>query len=164
MRTEKNADDYATTFDVLNEVLQRNKTLNKTFEYGCCIYPTAPFVTGSFLHTAFNTMKEQDFDSVFPVVKYSYPIWRSLKIENNRALMQWPENIHKRSQDLTASYHDAGQFYWFNTERILQSGALFTDNSGAVIIDELQVQDIDSEQDWQLAEMKYRLLYANHHV
>jgi len=164
MRTGKNADDYATTFDVLNEVLQQYKTLNKIFECGCCIYPTAPFVTASFLQTAFNTMKEQDFDSVFPVVKYSYPIWRSLKIENNRALMQWPENIHKRSQDLTASYHDAGQFYWFNTERILQSGALFTDNSGAVIIDELQVQDIDSEQDWQLAEMKYRLLYANHHV
>lgn len=158
MRSAKNADDFATTLDVLNEVIQQYSLLERRFEYGCCIYPTAPFVTNTILHTAFNTMKEDGFDSVFPVVKYSYPIWRSLKIENGRPSMWWPENMLKRSQDLPPSYHDAGQFYWFNTNKIENAASLFTDNSGVIIIDELHVQDIDNLEDWKLAEIKYKYL------
>ncbi len=158
MRSAKNANDHATTMDVLKEVLQEYFKLNKEFLYGCCIYPTAPFVNDSLLHEAYKKLIKHDFDSVFPIVKYSYPIWRSLKIKNDKAEMWWPENLNKRSQDLLPAYHDAGQFYWFNIKRIFKSDSLFTINTGVIILDEMQVQDIDNLQDWQLAEIKYQYL------
>ena len=72
--------------------------------------------------------------------------------------MWWPENINKRSQDLPAAYHDAGQFYWFGTKGIEARESLFTQNTGAIIVDELSVQDIDNPEDWKLAEFKYAYL------
>jgi N-acylneuraminate cytidylyltransferase len=157
-RSEKHADDYSTTFDVLKEVLLEYKKTNQNFKYGCCIYPTAPFINNALLHEAFKKLTEQNFDTVFPVVQYAYPMWRSLKLEDDKITMWWPENLNKRSQDLEASYHDAGQFYWFNIERILQTESLYTKNSGAVVIDDFHTQDIDTLQDWQMAELKYKYL------
>ncbi|HYJ62838.1 MAG TPA: pseudaminic acid cytidylyltransferase [Parafilimonas sp.] len=160
MRSEKNADDYSTTFDVLEEVLKEYESMNRNFTYGCCIYSTAAFISTALLHKAYKKLIEENFDSVYPVAEYSSPMWRSLKIEDGKITMWWPENLNKRSQDLPKSYHDAGQFYWFDTEKILQAQTLYTQNSGAVIIDDLHVQDIDTLQDWQLAELKYKFLHS----
>ncbi len=158
IRSTKNADDFATTMDVLKEVLHEYANLNKKFTSGCCIYPTAPFINDSLLKDAYKKLEEYNYDSVFPVVQYSYPIWRSLKMSDDKVSMYWPENANKRSQDLSLAYHDAGQFYWFKIDRIANMDSLFTENSGTVIIDGLHVQDIDTTQDWQLAELKYKLL------
>jgi len=158
MRSKKNADDFATTFDVIKEVIESYKKIDWSFKYGCCIYPTAPFVTTTLLHQAFKKLVDNNFDTAFPVAQSSYPICRSLKIEDNKVSLWWPENLNKRSQDLPFSYHDAGQFYWFNVENIMQKGMLLTDNTGAIIIDELQAQDIDTLDDWKIAEFKYKYL------
>jgi len=157
MRSEKNADDFATTHNVIKEVIECYQKINCSFKYGCCIYPAAPFVTSLLLNEAFKKFVDNNFDSLFPVVQYSSPIWRSLKIENNKVAMWWPENKNKRSQDLPPAYHDAGQFYWLNIERIISEKSLFSKNTGALIVDELNAQDIDTVQDWELAEIKYKL-------
>lgn len=159
MRSAASADDYATTAQVLEEVLEKYKAKGREFEFACCLYPTAPFVTADILGEAYTKLAEEGYDSVFPVLRYSYPIWRSLKVEDGRALMNWPEHLLSRSQDLPAAFHDAGQFYWFRVSEFLGSGKLFTANSGAIEISELEAQDIDTETDWQLAELKYRLLH-----
>ncbi|AKD04889.1 pseudaminic acid cytidylyltransferase [Pontibacter korlensis] len=159
MRSEKAADDFATTAQVLEEVLGRYKDTGKEFEVACCLYPTAPFVTGKILREAYQKLEEGSFDTVFPVLRYSYPVWRSLRVEDGKASLNWPEHLHSRSQDLEPAFHDAGQFYWFGVERFLRQRRLFTDNSGAVELSELQAQDIDSETDWKLAELKYKLLH-----
>lgn len=161
VRSKKNADDFATTMDVIKEVIESYKQLDRSFDYGCCIYPTAPFTTISLLQQAFDKLVKNNFDGVFPVVKYSYPIWRSLKMEEDKVSMWWPENVNKRSQDLPDAYHDAGQFYWFNAERVMQSHSLLNKNSGAILINELMVQDIDNVGDWQIAEFKYKYLHKN---
>ena len=156
MRSASNANDYATTMDVLKEVLLEYKAVNKQFHSGCCIYATSPFVSSKVLADAYKQFTENNYTSLFPVVQYSYPIWRSLKVENNKPEMWWPENMHKRSQDLPSAYHDAGQFYWFDINKIENAASLFTNDSGVIIIDELHVQDIDNLQDLELAEIKYK--------
>jgi pseudaminic acid cytidylyltransferase len=157
-RSQQNASDYAGTTGVLLEVLTEYETHGLGFEYGCCIYPTAPFVTADLLWQCWELMIERGFDSVFPVLRYSYPIQRSLKIEQDRATMLWPEHYGSRSQDLEPSYHDAGQFYWFNVRALREKQRLYTDNSGAVVISELQAHDIDTLEDWSVAEFKFRYL------
>ena len=68
------------------------------------------------------------------------------------------EHLTTRSQDLEPTYHDAGQFYWFRVNKLLKKGSLVTNNTGSLVIDEIQAQDIDSEEDWEIAEFKYKFL------
>lgn len=158
LRSAETANDYATTADVLIEVLEAYKGINKEFSYGCCIYPTAPLIEPQRIKEALNLMLAESFDSVLPVVRFSYPIWRSLKIEEGRVTMNWPEHLNSRSQDLKPAFHDVGQFYWFSINLFLQHKTLLGPNTGAIQLNELEVQDIDSVLDWRLAELKYKLL------
>lgn len=159
MRSEENADDHATTVDVLLEVLNTYQQQGKYFDYGCCIYPTAPLLDSKYLEEGFLKLINERFSSVFPVVKFSYPIQRSIKLnQKGKAEMIWPDHLESRSQDFNKAYHDAGQFYWFNVEEILKEKKLFVKNSGVIVLSNSIVQDIDTEEDWKLAEMKAKLL------
>ncbi len=155
LRSEENSSDTAGTVEVVLEVLGN---LKEKYEYCCCIYPTAPFIRVDLLKEGYNTIKSSNVDSVFTVGKYSYPIQRALKINNNYLEMMQPENYEKRSQDLCATYHDAGQFYWLNIESFLKYKKIFMPKSIPITLSSLEMQDIDTEEDWKLAELKYKLL------
>jgi N-acylneuraminate cytidylyltransferase len=163
-RSNENSNDYSTTADVIIEVIESLRKNGREFENACCIYPTAPFITTQSLNSAYKLLLENKLDTVFPVCAFSYPIQRALSLHHFKTSMMWPENLNKRSQDLEPAYHDAGQFYWLNTEKFLKNKKLFSDNSGSVVLDEMQVQDIDNEVDWKLAEMKYTLMHARENL
>ena len=157
MRNKKNAGDFSTTIDVLKEVeTQYGEKFERVFDYICCIYPTAPMIAGVKLQEGLNLLIDKGFDSVFPVVAFSYPVWRGLKIVNEKIQLIWPEYVNSRSQDLPKVYHDAGQWYWYNPQKV--QSTLFTENTSSIILDEMEVQDIDTLSDWQLAELKYKLI------
>ncbi|RZS98264.1 pseudaminic acid cytidylyltransferase [Cecembia calidifontis] len=161
MRSASTADDFATTADVLAEVLKKYENEGISFEYACCCYATAPFTTAQRLAEGFNKLITENADSVFPISAFSYPIFRSFKrSDDGRVGMIWPENLNKRSQDFPEAFHDAGQWYWFVVDRFLKSGQLFTNNSIGLEISTLEVQDIDNEHDWHLAELKYGYLQS----
>lgn len=158
IRSNENSDDYATIADVIKEVLDFFKNNGQNFDTFCCILPTAPFVTSQRLSEGIQKMMDDNFDSVFPVVRFGYPIQRALKIEDNKVSMIMPENVMSRTQDLMPTYFDSGQFYWMKSELFYEKKGLFTDNSGAIVLSELEVQDVDTETDWKLAELKYKLI------
>lgn len=159
-RSVENSDDHATTADVVSEVLREYKRIGREFSYFCCLYPTAPFVTSERLKEAEEILQSRDADSVFPVVRFSYPIQRSLKIEDGFIKMFWPENLNARSQDFEPAYHDAGQFYFMKTKNFLAQHTMFADKSIGIVMDEMEVQDIDNEDDWKVAEIKYKILHG----
>lgn len=156
LRSKHNADDFSTTVDVLKEVERRYLELDKSFEYVCCIYPTSPLIQKEQLIDGLRLLVEGDFDVVYPVVPFSYPVWRGLQIEGGKTVMVWPEYARSRSQDLKPVYHDAGQWYWYKPAKIQDT--LMTEKTASVILNEGLVQDIDTLQDWNLAEMKYKLI------
>ena len=158
LRSKKNSDDYATTFDVIEEVLTKYKKVGKNFNNLCCLYPCAPFVNSEIISQAYLLLESEKFDTVFPVIAYSYPIQRALRKKNGKMYMISQQNLDKRSQDLEDSFHDAGQFYWCKTEKLLKSKKILTSNTGGIEISELEAQDIDTEIDWKLAELKYQIL------
>jgi pseudaminic acid cytidylyltransferase len=160
MRSDKTANDFATTFDVIHEVVQEYEQLNKNFDFTCCIYACAPFVTNQKLVDSFQILQENKFDSVFPIMPYGFPIQRALRKEENKVSFFYPEFSLSRSQDLEKSFHDAGQFYWMNTAVCLGKKQILTNNSGSIVLSELEGQDIDNEVDWKLAELKYELIQS----
>jgi N-acylneuraminate cytidylyltransferase len=157
-RSEATSNDYAMTADVIQEVIIEYKKRGMCFDYCCCIYPTAPFVTPQRLLEGYDLLRERNADSVIPVARFSYPIQRAFKIENGRLAMMWPENISARSQDLEPTFHDCGQFYWLEVKSFLRQKSLYAENTIPLEIPEHEAQDIDTEEDWKIAEMKYRFL------
>lgn len=159
-RSKKNSDDMAIIADVIKEVLYNYKKNNISFDYFCCIYATSPLIKIKNIKKSFSLINSSKKSLiVLPVVKYSYPIQRSLKIEkDNRIEMNWPENYKKRSQDLAPFYHDAGQFFWGRSNEFIKTKKIFTKNTQAIIVPESEVQDIDTYEDWKIAEFKYKIL------
>ena len=163
LRSPKNADDHATTADVIKEVLSEYQHQKTLFDAGCCLYPTAPFITAGKLREAYQRMVDQRWDAVFPVVRYPSPIQRAWqKNTDGHARMAFPQFAQTRSQDLEPAYYDAGQFYWFMTEGLSQRDNIVTERSGFVISSEWEVHDIDDEQDWIVAEYKYSYFRQTH--
>ena len=158
MRSAETANDYASTEDVLIEVLDEYKKQGKEFDNICCLYSTAPFVTPERLKEAYLKMIDENVDAVFTVVAYSYPIQRCLHIVDGKIGMKWPEYQTARSQDLETIYHDAGQFYFGRVCQLRIEKDLWMKNSVPLILPETEVQDLDTMTDWQLAEMKYKLI------
>lgn len=158
MRSAATANDYATTEDVLIEVLDEYKKQGREFDNICCLYSTAPFVTSERLCEAFSNMQQENADAIFTVVAYSYPIQRCLHIVDGKVGMKWPEYQTARSQDLETVYHDAGQFYFARVPQLRIEKDLWMKNCIPLILPETEVQDLDTLTDWQLAEMKFHLL------
>jgi N-acylneuraminate cytidylyltransferase len=157
MRSRDNSDDHATLSEVTLEVLNNYESIGRRFTSFCLILPTSPLLTASRLNEGYRLLIQNNFKTVIPVCEFSYPVKRSLKIENNRLSMNWPEYENTRSQDLSPAYHDAGQFYWCITQSFLEEKRFFGPDCGAVILSTMEVQDIDTPDDWKLAELKYKL-------
>lgn len=157
-RSRENAGDYASTDDVIMEVLQAYQERGQSFEAFCCLYPTAPFLSGERLRSAMSLLEETD--SVMPVVPFSYPPQRGLLIDDKGYVKrQFPEYATTRSQDLPRIYHDCGQFYACRTKAFLEAGTTDVERLTPLILTEMEVQDIDTPEDWEIAEMKYRMLH-----
>ena len=141
----------------MKEVLDEYKKLGKVFDNFCCLYSTAPFVTSERLREAYNMLSDT-VDAAFTVVEYSYPNQRSLKRnENGYVEMNFPQYADARTQDLEKIYHDAGQFYFVKVKAFEDEFTLWCKRTAPLVLSELEVQDLDTMTDWQLAEMKYRL-------
>lgn len=156
MRSAATANDFATTRDVLVEVIEEYGKRSKQFEEFACIYPCVPFLTAEILVDAHKKFAVSDADALLPVVKFSFPIQRAQKINDNGFLeYREPENAPRRSQDLEPMYHDVGMFYFYKTNSFLSDSLL---RITPFVMSEERVQDIDTMDDWKVAEMKYKIL------
>lgn len=156
LRSAKSSNDHATTLDVLHEVIGEYEKRGQEFTEACCIYPTAPFVTPAKIQAASSLLRDGDeCNSVFIATAFSYPPQRGLVKVGEEAEWWHPEFSLARSQDLPVIYHDAGQLYYFAVPHFLKTGVLIGSKSKMLLVPETEVQDIDNQTDWELAEIKY---------
>ena len=154
LRSEKTANDYAGLTDVIDEVVAIYKERGAIFDNYCCLLSTAPFVNSDLLKESYELFVEKKFDTLRPIVRFDYPIQRAYKMnEDNVVSFMQPEYLNTRSQDLEKAYHDAGLFYWGTCAMGFKGNKW-----GGYVIDESVCQDIDTEDDWRMAELKYKIL------
>jgi pseudaminic acid cytidylyltransferase len=158
LRPAELSDDHVGTTDVVVHAINwLIKEARVSVGYACCIYATAPFLKSVFLKEGYKMLRQTKATTAFSVTTFSYPIFRALKVgERSRVKMFWPENLKKRSQDLPVAYHDAGQFYWINVKAFLKEKSLLSQNSVSVILPRHLVQDIDTSEDWMIAENMFK--------
>lgn len=157
VRPAELSSDQATTDAVLVHALNWFLENGDSVQKACCLYATAPFVKPEYLSQGLADLDSRKATSVIAVTTFPFPILRGLKINEQSALeMIWPEHRLTRSQDLPEAYHDAGQFYWVNVARYLALPKLYASDAAPIILPRHLVQDIDTEEDWQRAELMYK--------
>jgi CMP-N-acetylneuraminic acid synthetase len=125
----------------------------------CCIYPTAPLLDVELLKISYDIFIKGKWDYVFSAAEYVYPVERSFKVLDNNGLnMLIPENFNRRSQDLTSTFHDAGQFYWGTPVAWVEERPIFSERSTIIKLPAYGAADIDTEDDWKRAELLYKIL------
>jgi pseudaminic acid cytidylyltransferase len=153
------ADDHATTTAVVQHAVQFLVDEGTDIDYACCIYATAPFVTGELLREGLATIKASGTPFAFSIAEYPAPIQRALRIRPDGILEPfWPDNTGVRSQDLETAFHDAGQFYWGSVDAWLEAREIHSATSTPVILPAHRVQDIDTPEDWVRAELMFTVL------
>lgn len=162
MRPAELANDTAATIPVIKHAIEWFADNQQKPELACCIYATAPFVTKEDLIRGRDLIASSDVDYAFSVTSYAFPIQRAIRITSeNRVEMFEPENFNIRSQDLEEAFHDAGQFYWGDSDAWLASKPIFNSYSVPVILPRHRVQDIDTQEDWLRAEWMFKELRAS---
>jgi N-acylneuraminate cytidylyltransferase len=130
----------------------------------CCIYATAPFVTVPDLRRGAELMAGGAWQFVFSATTFGFPVSRALhESPGGGVRMYFPEHASTRSQDLPEALHDAGQFYWGLPQAWLKGTPIFAETSTVVRIPRWRAQDIDTAEDWQRAELLWRVIEAGGH-
>ena len=165
LRDSNLSDDYTGTNIVTADAIRYFQGEKINIEYVCCIYATAPFLNADSLKAGFELLKKNNKLFVFSATSFDYPIARAFAINANKEVkMFWPEKYDTRSQDLNEAFHDAGQFYWGKPEGFVEEKCMFEKHSSAFLIPRYLVQDIDTFEDWQRAEMMYSALQMDKNI
>lgn len=160
-RPKNLADDKTSTKKVICHAIKILKKMNFKFETICCVYPCNPFILSKDLNKAFNIYKRNNSKFIFPVVEYSHPIQRALRIGKNFELKSInSNNVNKKTQNLKKTYFDSGQFY-FGSKHIWLSNKNLHNNGLPLIIPSWRVVDIDNISDWKKAELLFKYLSMN---
>jgi len=159
LRPKTLSDDYTETVNVISHAIKWQIENHKKPDYVCCIYATAPFIQLNDLHKGIEILESSNCEYVFSATNYAYPIQRSFKINKNKKLeMFFPKYLNFRSQDLERAFHDAGQFYWGLTNSWLENKPIINENAIPILIPQDRVLDIDTIEDWQMAEKMFRII------
>ncbi|PTY36778.1 pseudaminic acid cytidylyltransferase [Saccharospirillum sp. MSK14-1] len=158
VRPPELADDHATTLDVMQHAADWLVTNHGPSTHLCCIYATAPFITTEALLEGHRRVQNNDWDYAFAAVRFDYPIQRALRqLPDGGVAFVQPEMAAVRSQDLEPRYHDAGQFYWGQLNAFRERQPILGPRSWPVVLDSRDAQDIDTEDDWLMAESLFAL-------
>jgi pseudaminic acid cytidylyltransferase len=159
IRPKELAGDYAGTIPVIAHAIKWFEALGQPPTAVCCVYSTAPFIRPEDLKEGLATLVSGNWDYVFSATAFSYPIFRGFKLHEDGAVeMFFPEHFESRSQDIPESFHDAAQFYWGRPAAWTGNKRIFDRWSSTVMLPRWRVQDIDSAQDWERAELIMALL------
>ena len=151
-RPDALSDDYSGTGEVVAHAIDEIRAAGWDPREVCCIYATAPFVTGEDIRRGLETLRGSSWDFVFSAAEYSAPVFRSFKRHSDGRLeMCYPEHFRSRSQDLPKVFHDAAQFYWGRTQAWMDRKPIFGPYSTVITLPRWRVQDIDTEEDWAMA-------------
>lgn len=157
-RPNRLSDDYAATTPVLAHAISELRRLGYDYEMVCCIYPSAVFIEPSDYvkaRTLLNATANRDF--VVTIARYMYPVQRALNLHDDSTIdFVDPAHAETRTQDLPDRWHDAGQFYWGRSEAWLSSPQVLNHAVGYPLRS-VQVQDIDTLEDWERAAQLHAL-------
>ncbi len=158
-RPRELSDDHTDTTEVIAHAVNWLHLQGADPSAVCCIYATAPFIRQEDIARGLAILESGDWQYVFSATNFAFPIFRSFQKHPSGGLeMFFPEHFKTRSQDLPEALHDAGQFYWGRPQAWLGKVRIFDKTSTVVSIPRWRVQDVDTLEDWERAQIMWQVL------
>lgn len=152
------ADDFTPIRYVVKHALEWKLLRSEKYDFVCCLYPAAPFVSCDDLRKSLALLEQSSANFVLTVSSYPHPIQKALWIENERIRVWRPEYKDCRTQDLDVMYRPVGLFCWGRAVSIMAGASALSDDTIPFYIPYHLAIDIDNDEDWRLAECQYRAL------
>ena len=150
------ADDNSGTTSVIAHATHRLMAENPEIEAVCCIYATAPLISALDIQRGLQGLESGEWAYAFSATDFAAPVHRSFRLRPEGGVeMLFPEHFSSRSQDLPQVFHDAAQFYWGRPASWMEKKIVFADHSLPILIPRWRVQDIDTPEDWERAELAF---------
>ena len=155
------SDDYTPLMPVIKYVVEEYRKRNQTFDEVWVILPCSPLLKAEDLVKASGIFQKLNYSNpLMAVTEYPVPIEWAFEINKKGFLKPINKGSFAiRSQDLTKKYHDAGVFYVYPNEFILNCDSEGNDeNIKPYFLSKLDAIDIDYEEDWIYAEKLFKLI------
>ena len=157
LRPKELSGDLVGNVSVIKHILSwyKDKKINVTDV--CCLYATASLVDIEDIVQGLFMLQSNRNSFVVTVCEYKYPIQRALVLNTSQELAPiWPEKMKQRSQELDKTFFDAGQFIWAKEETFMNlDKPILSSSVIPLILPSERVQDIDTAEDFYLAESKF---------
>lgn len=158
VRPPELSDDHAGTMPVIRHAIRALQDAGLSFDHVCCIYPTAVLLQPADLTEGYRLLNE-GWNFAFSVTSFGSSVYRGLIERPGGGVdMLFPQYRETRTQDLPEVFHDAGQFYWGRTESWLSGEEVFAPTATVVRLPRWRIQDIDTLEDLERAEIIFNLL------
>lgn len=160
LRPTSLADDYTPAHKAAREMLEWAIGQYGGIPAFCHLYPTAPMLTAAVIAQGMRLVCQEKFGFAMTVTRLNFPLYQLLEQTADGGLSPiFPvEKFMLRSQDMPSAYVDAGQAYFFKTARFLARETMIADDMAPVILPSEAAVDIDTEEDWERAEMMFTLI------
>ncbi|MCR4678877.1 MAG: acylneuraminate cytidylyltransferase family protein [Lachnospiraceae bacterium] len=154
LRSEETASDTASSWDMVDEVLRQYCKQGRTFDSFCLLQPTSPLRTSEDIKAAYRLYEERASFAVVSVCEAEHsPRWCGQlpeTLELNGFIKK--EGMEQR-QASGKIYRLNGAIYIVNNEEFKKDRFLYQSGSYAYIMQQEHSVDIDTDLDFQFAEL-----------
>ena len=153
LRSEKMSSDTASSWDMVEEVLDNYKALNKDFDSFCLLQPTSPLRKNEDISKAYDLFVEKKAFAVVSVCEADHSPTLFAKLAEDGNLGGFSKcNVPKRRQDEGNYYRINGAIYIARLPDFKQDRSLYRKESYGYIMPSERSVDIDTEFDFRFAE------------
>jgi len=159
MRDPSLADDITPVSAATVDVLQRLDPKDDIFRFACQLMPNCPLRNATDIADSFHQFVDTGTPSQLSVVRYGWqnPWWAMRRNEQYGLEPVFKDQITQRSQDLPELFCPTGAIWWARTDVLRTMGTYHVANRTGWEIPWQRGVDIDTEDDWAMAELLFAL-------
>ena len=149
------SNDMASSTDVIRHSIRTLKKKEDHYEYLLLLQPTSPLRTERHIDEAVKLLIKKDADGVIGVTETEHPIEWMNKLPENLSMDGFvsEENQGRPYQDFPQRYRINGAIYLYKVSDIMvEDGTFFKEGSYAYKMDQMDSIDIDTQEDFLIAE------------
>ena len=163
LRSKIMSSDTASSWDMVEEVLDNYKQLNQEFDSFCLLQPTSPLRSCEDISKAYELWKSKNAFAVVSVCEADHSLALYGKLAENNNMSDFVQcNAAKRRQDEGKYYRINGAVYIASLPDFRNDRRLYREESYGYVMPKERSVDIDTEFDFRFAE--YLLQRSNDNV
>ncbi len=159
LRDPKLADDFTPVSAATADALCKLDPVGDRFEVVAQLMPNCPLRSSSDVNDSYKQFEKSSTESQISMVRYGWqnPWWALQENERGELEPLFKDKMSARSQDLPDLFCPTGAIWWTRTEVLRRTRTFHVERRSGWEIPWQRGIDIDTLDDWKMAEILFRL-------